>query len=189
MPSPNLVTFPHERIVSQIHLIRGKKVMFDRDLAALYGVETKVLNQAISRNKDRFPENFMFQLTWEEAEALRSQNVTLNDADSTARPQRAISKRGSNIKYRPRVFTEQGVAMLSAVLRNQQAVAISILIINAFVRMREMLETSQVLRERLAALEEQLGAHNKDIKTIYRVLQRLIVKPPKPQNPMGFKKQ
>jgi phage regulator Rha-like protein len=173
MPTTDLVTLPHERIVSQIHVIRGKKVMLDRDLAELYGVETRVLTQAVRRNHDRFPDDFMFQLTAEEFDNLKSQIVT--------------SSWGGTRK-RPLAFTEQGVAMLSAVLRSKQAVTISIMIIKAFVRMRELLETNQVLRERLAALEQQLGAHNKDIRTIYRVLQRLVAEPPKPKTSIGFKK-
>jgi hypothetical protein len=164
---------PHERIVNQIHVIRGKKVMLDRDLAALYNVETRILTQAVRRNKARFPEEFMFQLSDEEFRNLKSQIVT--------------SSWGGTRK-RPLAFTEQGVAMISSVLRSKRAIEISILIIKAFVRMRELLETNQVLRERLAALEQQLGAHNKDIRTIYRVLQRLVAEPPKPKTPMGFKK-
>jgi hypothetical protein len=173
MPTTDLITVPHERILHQIHVIRGRKVMLDRDLAALYDVETRVLTQAVRRNKERFPEEFMFQLSDEEFRNLKSQIVT--------------SSWGGTRK-RPLAFTEQGVAMLSAVLRSKRAVAISIMIIKAFVRMRELLETNQVLRERLAALEQQLGTHNKDIRTIYRVLQRLVAEPPKPKTPMGFKK-
>ena len=110
----------------------------------------------------------MFRLTWEEASAIRSQNVTLNGADSAARSQNVISTRGSNIKYRPRVFTEQGVAMLSAVLRSKRAIAISIVIIKAFVRMRE------------------LGKHDKKIRDVYAVLQHLLKEPEKPKEQMGF---
>jgi phage regulator Rha-like protein len=187
MKSAEIIPIPDELIVRRIHVMRGKKVMLDRDLAALYGVETRVLTQAVRRNKDRFPEEFMFQLTWEEAEASRSQNVILNDAQETAsRSQNGIAKRGGNIKYRPYAFTEPGVAMLSSVLRSKRAIQINILIIKAFIRMRELLETNQVLREKLAAMERQLGTHSKEIKAIYSLLQRLLVEPEKPTRPIGF---
>jgi phage regulator Rha-like protein len=172
MKSAEIIPIPDELIVRRIHVMRGKKVMLDRDLAALYGVETRVLTQAVRRNKDRFPEEFMFQLTWEEAEASRSQN--------------GRAKRGGNIKYRPYAFTEPGVAMLSSVLRSKRAIQINILIIKAFIRMRELLETNQVLREKLAAMERQLGTHSKEIKAIYSLLQRLLAEPEKPARPIGF---
>jgi hypothetical protein len=189
MATTSPIAVPPERIVHQIHVVRGKKVMFDRALAELYGVETRALTQAVRRNRDRFPEDFMFQLTWEETRALRSQFVILDEAEKrgTTSPF-GTSKRGHNIKYRPYAFTEHGVAMLSSVLRSKRAIHINILIIKAFVRMRELLETSQVLRERLAAMERQLGTHSKDIRMIYDVLQRLLTEPETPKEPMGFKK-
>jgi hypothetical protein len=114
---------PVERIERSILLLRDQKVILDRDLADLYGVETKVLNQAVSRNISRFPDDFMFQLDWEETEQLSgSQTVTL--------------KRGKNVKYRPRAFTEHGVAMLSSVLRSDRAIEVNIAIMRAFVRLR-----------------------------------------------------
>jgi hypothetical protein len=184
MPTTDLVAIPHERIVNQIHVIRGKKVMLDSDLAELYGVPTRRLNEQVKRNIRRFPEEFMFQLTRQEFEDLSRQNDPPN-----LRSQIAISKKGQGgRRYQPYVFSEPGVAMLSSVLKSEQAIQINIMIIKAFVRMRELLETDQVLRERLVALEQQLGAHNKDIRTIYRVLQRLVAEPPKPKTPMGFKK-
>jgi len=127
---------PLERIEKAILFIRSEKVMTDSDLAKLYGVETKVLNQAVKRNTHRFPSDFMFQLTPEESDHLlrsRSQIVTL--------------KRGENIKYRPYVFTEQGVAMLSSVLHSPRAVAVNIEIMRAFVRLRQMLASNADLRE------------------------------------------
>ncbi len=104
---------PIERIASQIYLVRSQKVMLDRDLAALYGVETRALNQAVTRNRSRFPEDFMFRLSWEEYRALRSQNVILES-----------SGRGRHRKYTPRAFTQEGVAMLSGVLRSKRAVEV-----------------------------------------------------------------
>jgi phage regulator Rha-like protein len=172
MPTIKSLTIPSERIVNQIHVIRGKKVMLDRDIAQLYGVETRTLTQAVRRNKNRFPDEFMFHLNGEEFSNLKSQIV--------------ISSWGGSRKP-PLAFTEQGVAMLSAVLHSKKAVAISILIIKAFVRMRELLETNEVLRAKLAAMEQQLGSHSKQIREVYSLLRRLIDEPVKPKNQIGFK--
>jgi phage regulator Rha-like protein len=148
--------------------------MLDRDLAELYGVTTGRLNEAIKRNIKRFPPEFMFQLTAKEAESLISQI--------------AISKtgRGGRRRSEPYVFTEQGVAMTSSVLRSDRAIQINILIIKAFVRMRELLETNEVLRAKLNTMEQQLGSHSKQIRNVYAVLQRLIDEPVKPKNQIGF---
>src|SRR5437867_4317305 len=126
MPKHPVATVPVEIIEQKIYLIRGQKVMFDADLAALYAVETKVFNQAVRRNLDRFPDDFMFQLTKEEADSLRSQIVT------------SKTSRGGR-RYLPYAFTEHGVSMLSAVLNSDRAVQMSILIIRAFVKLREIL--------------------------------------------------
>jgi hypothetical protein len=127
------ILVPEELIERRIYLIRGRKVMLDADLATLYQVATKALNQAVRRNSERFPEDFMFQLTPEEAEALRSQFVTSN-----------IGRGGR--RYLPYVFTEHGVGMLSSVLSSPRAVQMNIQIIRAFIRMREILATSQSWR-------------------------------------------
>jgi phage regulator Rha-like protein len=164
---------PQEKIVQRIYLIRGRKVMLDRDLAELYGVETKVLNQTVRRNRDRFPEDFMFQLEAQEFENLKSQIVT--------------SSWGGTRKL-PLAFTEQGVVMLSSVLRSKQAIQINILIIKAFVRMRELLETNEVLRTKLALIEQQLGSHSKAIREIYKLIQRLLTEPEKPKREIGFQR-
>src|SRR5687768_7370083 len=139
MKNKELVSIPAERIVSQIYIIRGKKVMLDRDLAELYDVETKVLNQAVRRHARRFPEDFMFQLTKDELEYWRSQFVTSNPA----------GKMG--LRRQPRVFTEQGIAMLASVLNSERAISVNIAIVRTFVRMRELLETNETLRAKLAA--------------------------------------
>jgi hypothetical protein len=131
---------PIEQIERRIYLIRGRRVMLDADLAKLYRVATKVLNQAIKRNPARFPSDFMFQLTQEEAESLRSQVVTSNPG------------RGGR-RYQPYVFTEHGVAMLSAVLKSQRAVQMSILIVRAFVKMREILASHKDLAARVEKLD------------------------------------
>src|SRR5215467_5593410 len=136
-----LLPVPPEIIERRIYLIRGHKVMLDSDLADLYQVPTKVFNQAVKRNKARFPEDFLFRLTPEEAAALRSQIVTLDKG------------RGRYSKYAPFAFTEQGVAMLSAVLHSKRAVQMSIAIVRVFVRLRELLATHKELAHKMEELE------------------------------------
>jgi ORF6N domain-containing protein len=146
-----------ERIERAILLIRGHKVMLDAYLAELYGVETKVLNQAVRRNRPRFPADFMFQLTGEESERLRCQIGT-----SSLRSQIATSKAGrGGRRYLPYAFTEQGVAMLSSVLRSERAVRVNIEIMRAFVKLRELLAGHKDLARKLAALEQKYDAQFK----------------------------
>lgn len=149
-PTNDRSLIPSERIERSILLIRGQKVMLDRDLAYLYGVTTKVLNQGVKRHKDRFPEDFMFQLTMEEAKSwwaevrrggLRSQTVTL--------------KRGEHIKYRPNAFTEHGILMLSSILNSERAIKVNIEIMRAFVRLRRMLASHAELARRLDELDKK----------------------------------
>ena len=140
---------PIESIVTKILLIRGQKVMLDSDLAELYEVETKVLNQAVKRNKERFPKDFMFELNKEEYASLRSQFVTL--------------KRGQHRKYTPYAFTEQGVAMLSSVLRSKRAIEVNILIMRAFVKLREIISTNEALEARMSALENKVKENTETI--------------------------
>ena len=153
---------PTEKIEHRIYLIRGHKVMLSVDLAMLYGVEPRALVQAVKRNKERFPEDFMFQLTQEEFENLKSQIV--------------ISSWGGR-RAAPYAFTEQGVAMLSSVLRSRQAVQANIAIMRAFVRLREMLSTHKVLAQKLAELEEKVSKHDKEIQAIFEVIRRLMAPP------------
>lgn len=160
--SAGRAAIPIERITRAILLIRGQKVMLDTDLAELYDVATKVLNQAVKRNWGRFPEDFMFQLTWEEAENSRSQIVTL--------------KPGENIKYRPYAFTEQGVAMLSSVLHSERAVRVNIEIMRAFVQLRQLLSSHADLARKLEALEEKYDAQ---FKVVFDAIRELM-EPPKP---------
>ena len=136
----NRSLIPQERIERSILVIRGQKVMLDHDLASLYDVETKRLLEAVKRNLQRFPDDFMFQLTWEELKILRSLFATSSiEHPERSRSQNATLKRGQNVKYRPYPFTEQGVAMLSSVLRSPRAVSVNIEIMRAFVRLRQML--------------------------------------------------
>ncbi len=146
---------PAERIEKAIVLLRGQKVLLDRDLAELYGVSTKVLNQAVKRNLKRFPEDFMFWLTWEEADhALRSQNVTL--------------KRGQHRKYRPYAFTEQG----------ERAIDVNIAIMRAFVRLRELLATHKDLARKLDELEQKYDAQ---FRTVFEAIRQLMAPLPDPR--------
>src|SRR5215467_9330393 len=163
MPNTS-IALPDESIEDTILNIRGKKVILDHDLARLYGVATKVLNQAVKRSLDRFPEDFMFQLTkaetdeWQHRKRLRSQIVTLKKA------------RGTHIKYQPYVFTEHGILMLSSVLKSQRAVEVNIQIMRTFVRLREMLSSNEKLIERLDELEEKYDAKFKVVFSAVRQL-------------------
>lgn len=164
---------PAERIEQSILLTRGERVMLDRELADLYGVETRVLVQAVRRNIDRFPADFMFQLTREEYAALRSQIVIVKPG------------RGRHSKYLPYVFTEHGVAMLSSVLRSQRAIQVNIDIMRAFVKLREMLATHKDLARKLAELEETYDAQ---FKIVFDAIRSLMAPPvPKTRRRIGFK--
>ena len=188
-----------QTIQNKIYEIRGQRVMLDRDLAELYGVETKALNKAVKRNSERFPERFMFQLTKEES--LRFQIGTLNERSGK-------HVRGQHLKYLPHVFTEQGVSMLSAVLRSPTAIQVSIRIMDAFVAMRNYIMTTSTItaelseiRAKLALLEradeDNAQAVNdlsedmrKELDNIYEAIAALSVKVPqghRPARPIGFK--
>lgn len=178
----------NEGIAHAILIVRGHKVMLDTDLAALYGVTAKVLNQAVKRNAERFPDDFMFQLTWDEAQHLRSQTVTLNEPASGtgkgSRSQTVTLKRGANVKYRPYVFTEQGVAMLSSVLRSERAVQVNIQIMRTFVQLRTMLASSAELRSKLAQLERK---YDHQFKVVFDAIRQLMEPPPsKAKKKIGF---
>ena len=151
---------PIESIVSKIVFFRGEKVLLDRDLADLYGVETKVLKQAVRRNIKRFPDDFMFKLTKEETQSLRSQNVTL--------------KRGQHSKYLPFAFTEQGVAMLSSILNSERAIEVNITIMRAFVHLRKMIASHAELALKLEDLEQHLEYHDEQIQAIFEAIRQLM---------------
>jgi hypothetical protein len=157
---------PVERIERAILLVRGQKVLLDRDLAELYGVATKVLNQAVRRNRKRFPEDFMFQLSKEELENWRSQFGTSNSA----------AKMG--LRRRPYAFTEHGVAMLSSVLNSDRAIEVNIAIVRAFVRLRELLATHKELARKLADLERKLGEHDQKFQVVFEAIRQLMAPPP-----------
>jgi len=168
MPKRKTPAVRAEAIAQSIAMLRGQKVLLDSDLARLYGVPTKVLVQAVKRNRERFPEDFMFQLTADEWEALRSQFVTSN------------AGRGGR-RYTPYAFTEQGVAMLSSVLNSPRAIAVNIEIMRAFVRLREMLASNRELKQRLDELERRLGAHDRAIASILTAIRELMSPPEAPK--------
>ena len=165
---------PAANIAQRIHLIHGKRVMLDRDLAALYGVTTGNLNKAMKRNLDRFPADFMFQLTAEEARSLRFQFGSL--------------KRGQHIKYLPHAFTQEGVAMLSSVLRSHRAVRVNIAIMRAFVQLRDLLDNNRELARRFEELETRVGRHDSEITEIIEAIRQLLAAPATPPKPrqIGF---
>jgi hypothetical protein len=171
-----------------ILVLRGHKVLLDGDLAALYGVPVKILNQAVRRNIERFPADFMFQLTPEEAQRSRSQPVTLNTelpgkiALSSAK--QARSGRGTNLKYLPHASTEQGVAMLSSVLRSHRAIQVNIEIMRAFVRLRQMLQANAELAKKLAALENKFDAQ---FRVVFDAIRELTTMPVEPARRIGFR--
>jgi phage regulator Rha-like protein len=166
------ILIPTETVISKIFFIRNQKVILDTDLAKLYGVETKVLNQSVRRNLRRFPDDFMFQLTKEENTSLRSQFVTL--------------KKGQHSKYLPYVFTEHGVAMLSSVLNSERAIEINILIMRAFVKLREIISTHKKVEEKLKEIDEKLEEHDEHIVKIIEIINRLLMPPEKPIKKIGF---
>ncbi len=157
---------PLAQITRRILLLRGQKVMLSSDLAELYGVETRALLQAVKRNLDRFPGDFMFQLTWDGVAGLHS-----NPHTRVSRSQIVILKRGQNPKYLPYAFTEQGVSMLSSVLRSQRAVHVNIEIMRAFVQLRRMLLTHRELSEKLAALEKK---YDIQFKVVFDAIRELM---------------
>jgi hypothetical protein len=176
---------PIQRIAQKILSLRGERVLLDRDLALLYGVETKTLNQAVKRNAARFPEDFMFKLSGEEIARI-SQIVTSSHGGGRSRSQIVTLKRGQNIKFRPYAFTEQGVAMLSSVLKSDRAVKVNIAIMRAFVRLRQALETNRELARKFAELKKRVGKHDDEIAAIIDTIRQLMAPPEKPRREIGF---
>ena len=159
---------PIERITSMIYLIRGQKVMLDRDLAELYGVPTKVLKQAVRRNIDRFPDDFMFELTKHEFENLRSQIVTSS---------------WGGARYLSMAFTEQGVAMLSSVLNSTRAIQVNIQIMRAFTKLRQMLSTHDDLKKKIEAIEKK---YDENFKIVFEAIKQLLDTGKEPRKKIGF---
>jgi hypothetical protein len=167
----NTDLIPGERIEKAIYLIRGEKVMLDRDLASLYEVETGALNRAVKRNLQRFPQDFMFQLTTEESDSLRCQI--------------GISKKGrGGRRFLPYVFTEQGVAMLSSVLNSERAILVNVEIMRAFVKLRQMLASNAELSRRLDELESK---YDKQFRVVFDAIRRLMATPARGRKEIGFR--
>ena len=193
-----------ENLARFVFFIRSEKVMLDSDLARLYGVEARALNQAVARNRKRFPSDFMFQLSSREYESLRSQTViskeggTTDDSSQTVmsesgcrdkrlKSQIVTSKKGrGGRRYRPYAFTEQGVAMLSSVLRSKRAIQVNVAIMRAFVRLRQMLESNEELNRRFAAVIRKLGEHDKYFKIVFDELDKLSNPPASAHRQIGF---
>jgi hypothetical protein len=166
---------PAERIEKAILLIRSRKVLLDSTLAELYGVQVKVFNQAVKRNFKRFPPDFMFQLNEEEYKCLRSQFVTLKTG------------RGEHRKYLPLVFTEQGVAMLSSVLKSERAIEVNIEIMRTFVRLRRLLASNKALAKRMDDLEGKYTHHDHQFKVVFDAIRQLMAPPPSSKRKIGFR--
>lgn len=160
---------PHQAITSRIYLIRNLKVMLDRDLAELYGVETRTLKQAVRRNQERFPEDFMFELSNQEIKDLRSQSV--------------ISSAHGGTRYKPMAFTELGVAMLSSVLKSERAIQVNIDIMRAFTHLRRMLATHEDLRRKI---EEMESKYDEQFQIVFEAIQQLLTEEEEPKRKIGF---
>ncbi len=161
-----------EIIETKILLIRGKKVILDRDLAKLYGVTTGNLNKAVKRNMDRFPEDFMFKLNKEEAASSRFQFGSL--------------KRGSNIKYLPNAFTQEGIAMLSSILNSKRAIHVNIQIMRVFVKLRELMISHKELAQKIENLENKFKECDRNFVIIFEAIKKLLEPPEKPKPKIGF---
>ena len=168
---PGTLAQPVEVVVSRILLLRNQKMLLDADLAELYGVPTKVLLQAVKRNLERFPDDFMFQLTDQEFSHLRSQSVT--------------SSWGGR-RHAPYAFTEQGVAMLSSVLNSSRAISVNIEIMRAFVKLREMLASNKELAAKLNAMEHKIESHDQAIAGVLNAIRELMRPPETKKRPIGF---
>ena len=174
MTTRSSILVPVDAIATRILLIRGQRVILDADLAQLYGVLTKQFNRGVKRNQERFPEDFMFQLTKEEGEVLRFQSGT--------------SKSGAGgRRYLPYVFTEHGALMAASVLNSQRAVEVSVFVMRAFVQLRDLLSTHKTLAKHSGELEKRIAGHDKDIAQIINTIHRLLEPPPEPKKrSIGF---
>jgi len=168
------LAIPTEVIVSKIYHIRGKKVMLSHDLAELYQVETRRLNEQVKRNPGKFPERYMFQITQEEYKSLRSQNATL--------------KRGQHSKYLPYAFTDHGILMLSSVLKSERADKVNLLIIDTFVKLNEMLLTNKDILLKLEEMEKRVAGQDEKIQIVFEYLKQFIREQEIPRKKIGYKK-
>lgn len=176
-----------DQVSHRIYLIRGQRVMLSTDFARLYQVAPKVLIQAVKRNLKRFPSDFMFRLEPQEVARSRSQIVTLNDAECAHSGSGVDSlQRGHNVKYPPYAFTEQGVAMLSSVLKTERAILVNVAIMRAFVKLRETLAAHTELARKLAELEHKIVNHDESIQTLFDAIRQLMAEPEPPPKQIGF---
>jgi ORF6N domain len=190
-----------EKIAPLVHVLRHEKVILDSDLAELYGVETGHLNRAVQRNIERFPPDFMFQVTEDELEILRSQIAISKNAESVLRCQIGIAKNAQSplrsqpvtLKAKhggrrtlPYVFTEQGVAMLSSVLRSPRAVEVNIAIMRTFVQLRRLMDSNALLAEKIEALEAKYAEHDQHFEVVFEAIKQLIATPVPPSREIGF---
>jgi len=194
MSNASIILSP-EAIAPMVHWLRHEKVMLDSDLAELYGVETGALNRAVKRNIDRFPADFMFQLTAEEMDALRCQiGILKNEMSSEKLSQSAPEvqplrlqivtlKQGQHRKYLPYVFTEQGVAMLSSVLRSQRAVEVNIAIMRTFVQLRRLMDSNRDLAQKIGEMEAK---YDGQFRIVFDAIRQLITPPAQPSRELGF---
>ena len=169
---PDHETAPVERLIKTV---RGTRVVLAWDLAKVYGVETRTLNQAIRRNAERFPSDFAFRLTRREVLEM-----------SRSRSQSVILKRGQNIKYRPLVFTEHGVIMAASILNSPRAIQMSVFVVRAFLRLREWASNQAKLSARLAEIERRVGAHDRDLQAIIKGIRQLMTPPATSSKRIGF---
>ena len=176
MRKQNIPCIPEETIISRIYLVRGQKVMIDRDLAELYGVETKRLKEAVRRNSERFPDDFMFEMTDNEFQNWRTQFAT-SKADMIG------------LRYAPFCFTEQGVTMLSCVLNSNRAIETNIRIIRVFTKMREMLLTHKDILLKMEHFEKQIVRNTEDIQLLFEALKQLLNPPQEPRRLIGFRRK
>ena len=166
---------PIEIVEQKILMLRGHRIMLDSDLAAIYGVATRVLNQAVKRNLDRFPEDFMFQLTLEEGQQLLA-----------SRSQSVILKRGQNVKYLPYAFTEHGAIMAANVLNSARAAQMSVFVVRAFIRLRQMIITHKELAAKLHELERKVADQDGDIKSLFQAIRQLMTPLEPNKRKIGF---
>ena len=185
-PGKVVAAFVPEKIAPLVHLLRHEKVILDSDLAELYGVPTKVLNQAVVRNLGRFPADFMFQVTEDEMEILRSQIVTSSSPVSNLIFQSGISKGHGGRRTLPYAFTEQGVAMLSSVLRSPRAVEVNIAIMRTFVQLRRLMDSNALLAEKIEALEAKYAEHDQHFEIVFEAIKQLIATDSTPKREVGF---
>ncbi|MFH0865612.1 MAG: ORF6N domain-containing protein [Bacteroidota bacterium] len=179
MKKPAALILAGDFIISKIYLIRNKKVMLDFDLAELYGVDNKQMKRQVRRNAERFPMDFMFELTKEELQNLRSQIGTSSLPGGKAG--------WGGVRYLPMAFTEQGVAMLSSILNSKQAILVNIQIIRIFTRMREILLTHKDILFKLEELENKVSSHDEQIQLIFQYLKQLVSPASKPRKKIGYK--